>query len=650
MVRAKGKVLRSPPNSRRAGIFVAAALLTAASLAAWANSFRGPFIFDDLPAIVENATIRTLALSRALAPPHTGQPANGRPLVNFSFALNWAIAGDDVRGYHVLNLAIHTLAALALFGVVRRTLPSRPLAAKFAADATPLAFALAALWMLHPLQTESVTYIAQRAESLAGLCLLLTLYASIRGAESHTPTRWYVLAVVTCLLGMATKEVMYAAPLLVLLYDRTFLSGTFREALRRRPWFYAGLAATWLLLGWLVKQAGTRGATAGFGLGITPWHYLLTQCGALIHYMRLTFWPDPLVLDYGTTIAKSLSEVWPQAALLLALFGATLIALVRCPPWGFLGAWFFLLLAPTSSVLPLTTQTIAEHRMYLPLAAIIAAIVVGAWYVLGRRSVVVFIAIAIALGAVTARRNIDYHSAISIWQDNIAKRPDSPRPYGELASALSNAGRIPEALAAYETAARLLPNYPKVHHNYGVALAAAGRLDEAAAQFELALEQLPALADAHYELGNVRHEQGRNVEALGCYEAAVRLRPDFALAHNNAANILTIFDRTDDALAHYAAAVRADPNLPDAQYNWANALAHIGRFADALPHYEAALQLAPALVSAHENLGIALFNLGRYADAVRELEIAQTLAPDSESIRANLGTARARAKGLPGEF
>src|SRR5437899_5725468 len=111
MVSAKRKTLRPPANCSRAGIFVAAGLLTAAALTAWANSFRGPFILDDLPAIVENATIRTLALPIALAPPRSGQPAGGRPLVNFSFALNWAVAGADVRGYHVLNLAIHVLAA-----------------------------------------------------------------------------------------------------------------------------------------------------------------------------------------------------------------------------------------------------------------------------------------------------------------------------------------------------------------------------------------------------------------------------------------------------------------------------------------------------------------------------------------------------------
>ena len=248
-----------PANLTRAGIYFSAALLVVAALAAWANSFHGPFVLDDLPAIDENATIRTLAPATVFAPPGDGQTVSGRPLVNFSFALNWAAGGVEVRSYHALNLAIHALAALALFGVVRRTLRSASLAEKFGDDATPLAFAIAALWMLHPLQTEAVTYLSQRAESLAGLWLLLTLYAAIRGAESPSPMRWHGLAFVACLLGMASKEIMYAAPLLVWLHDRTFFAGTFRAALRRRPWFYASLAATWLLLAWLVKQTGNRG-------------------------------------------------------------------------------------------------------------------------------------------------------------------------------------------------------------------------------------------------------------------------------------------------------------------------------------------------------------------------------------------------------
>ena len=380
----------------RNGIYFSAAVLLVAALAAWANSFRGPFVLDDLPAIAENATIQNFRT--AFAPPADGQTVSGRPLVNLSFALNWAVGGVSVQSYHVLNLAIHALAALALFGVARRTLLSAPLASRFAEEATPLACALAAWWMLHPLQTESVTYVSQRAESLAGLWLLLTLYASTRGVDSPTPGRWSALAVVTCLLGMATKEVMFAAPLLVLLHDRTFFAGTFGGAWHRRPWLYAGLAATWLLLGWLVWRTGNRGATAGFGLGITPWHYLLTQCDALTHYLRLVVWPAPLVLDYGFATINSVGEVWLQGVLLVALFAATLVAVVRRSPWGFLGAWYFLLLAPSSSLVPVATQTIAEHRMYLPLAAVIAAALAALSSAAGRR---VWLAVAIMAPAIT---------------------------------------------------------------------------------------------------------------------------------------------------------------------------------------------------------------------------------------------------------
>ena len=627
-----------PDQPNRAGIYGAAVLLVVMALAAWANSFHGPFVLDDLPAIDENATIRQL--STALSPPGDGQTVSGRPLVNLSFALNWAAGGVDVRGYHLVNLAIHGLAALVMFGVARRTLRSATLAAKFGRDATPLALALAALWMLHPLQTESVTYLSQRAESLAGLWLLLTLYASLRGAGSESPTRWHALAFVTCLLGMATKEIMYAAPLLVLLHDRTFDAGTFRAAVRRRPWFYVALGATWLVLAWLVRQTGNRGATAGFGLGISPWHYLLTQCEALPHYLRLALWPSPLVLDYGTGTVSSLGAVWLRGLLLVALLGATLVALVRRSTVGFLGAWFFLLLAPSSSILPIATQTIAEHRMYLPLAAVVALFALILWSALGRRSCWILLGVATALAAVTAARNTDYRSAIHLWEDTATKRPDNARAFGELANTLLRAGRVQESLAAYERALQLMPDYPKSRQNYAGALADVGRLDEAAAQFELAIRQLPNLADPVYGLGNVRRAQGRTADALACYETALRLRPDFALAHNNLANLLSADGRTAEALAHYAAAARAAPNLPDAEYNWANTLARAGRLAEARPHYEAALRLAPNFASAHENLGVTLASLGLTADAIRELEAAQRLDPKSESIRHNLAAVR----------
>ena len=225
----------------RGAIWLAAICLVGAILAAYHNSFSGPFVFDDSAAIVGNPTIRHLsALGEVLSPPREGgQTVGGRPVVNLSLAVNYALGGTEVRGYHVFNLGVHALGALLLFGVARRTLLQPALRERFGPAATPLALAVAGLWAVHPLQTESVTYTIQRAESLMGLWYLLTLYGFIRGIDqeagvrsqvtesnrqatkdewssdprSHLspvsrllpPVLWFLLAVAACALGMATK-------------------------------------------------------------------------------------------------------------------------------------------------------------------------------------------------------------------------------------------------------------------------------------------------------------------------------------------------------------------------------------------------------------------------------------------------------------
>jgi len=231
-------------------IYLACAAIVLGALAAYRNSFSVPFVFDDVAAIVENPTLRLPWSIPALLSPPDQATVGGRPLVNLSLALNYAMGDTDVWGYHAVNLLIHLLAGLTLFGVVRRTLV-RPLGE----DATLAALTIAGLWTVHPLQTEAVTYTVQRTESLMGLCYLLTLYGFIRGvqylkfgdsaaaaagpARTDPPggagrrNRWFLFSGTACLLGMASKEVMVSAPLMVLLYDRTFVAGTFKEAWRR---------------------------------------------------------------------------------------------------------------------------------------------------------------------------------------------------------------------------------------------------------------------------------------------------------------------------------------------------------------------------------------------------------------------------------
>ncbi len=638
-----------PPATTRRAIWLAAGGLVLAALAAYHNSLAGPFVFDDLPGIVGNPSIRPgWTLGGVLAPGlDGGLTVSGRPLVNLSLALNQSLDGEGVRGYHVVNLLIHVLAGLTLFGVTRRTLLQPALSSRYGPAALPLAVAVAAAWLLHPLQTEAVTYVVQRAESLMALCYLLTLYTFTRGAASARSGLWLGCSFLACLLGMASKEVMVSAPLLVLLYDRTFVAGSFREAWRHRAWYYFGLAATWLVLAWLVAGTTGRGGTAGFGTAVGAWPYLLTQSQAIVHYLWLVVWPEPLVFDYGTTTVRGLGEVWPQAWLLVALAAGTGVALVRRPVWGFAGAWFFLILAPSSSVVPVASQTMAEHRVYLPLAIVVAAMVTGLYAWLGRRSLVVCGALALVWGGLTMRRNADYASELGLWADTVAKRPMNGRAHNNLGKALVAANRLDEAQAHYEEAIRLQPGVPEPHYNLGLALARLNRRAEAINQYQEALRLQPDYAEAHNNLGNALLATGRREEAAAHYEEAVRLKPAFAEAHSNLANVRLEQSRGPEALQHGEEAVRLDPHYAEARYNLGNALAQARRLPEAQAQYEEAMRLKPDYPDVANNLGNVRVELGRLPEAITAYERALELDPGFPDARRNLAQVLIHLGRLP---
>ncbi|MGA2139905.1 MAG: tetratricopeptide repeat protein [Verrucomicrobiia bacterium] len=616
-------------------------LVVAAGLLAYHNSFTGPFIFDDVPSIPENPTIRHLwPIWNALAPPHKGGiTVEGRPIINLSLAINYALGGLDVRGYHVLNLIIHILAGLTLFGVVRLTLLQPKLRERFGTVANELALAVAVLWTVHPLQTESVTYIIQRAESIMGLLYLLTLYCFIRGTESQKPGFWFACSIMACGLGMATKEVIVSAPLVVLLYDRTFVAGTFAEAWRRRWRWYTGLACTWLVAGGLVSRGVVRGGSAGLGTGVGWQAYALTQTQAITHYLRLSAWPHPLVFDYGTGLANSVGEVVPCALLVAVVLVGTLIALCRWPAVGFLGACFFAILAPTSSVMPVVTQTMAEHRMYLPLAAVVVLGVMGIHAVVGRRTVAVAAVLAVGLGVLTVQRNRDYCSDIAIWDDTVAKCPQNPRAHYNLGLALTQAGRVGESIGHYEQALRISPAYAKAHNNLGFALSQAGRVQDAIAHYEQALRINPDFAEAHCNLGMALGQVGKIEEAIPHYEQALRIKPDFAEAHNNFGVAFVRLGRLPEAMGHYEQALRIKPDYAEAQYNLGLALSQVGKFEEAIGHHEQALRIKPDYAEAHYNLGLALSRIGKIQEAIGHYEQALRIQPDFPEAHCNLGNA-----------
>ena len=604
--------------------WLAPAAVAAAVLLAYWNSLGSPFLFDDTGAVVNNPTIRHLGSLAALSPPNDGSTTTGRPLVNLSFALNYAVSGNAVWSYHALNLLIHASAALALLGVVRRTRPGP-------------AFLAALLWAVHPLQTESVTCIAQRTESLCGLCYLLTFYGLARSAAAPRAGWWLAFSFLACLAGMGTKEVMVTAPVLALLYDRTFLAGSLAGAWQRRRGYYAALAGTWLLLAWLVwRSGGERGAAAGFGHGISGWNYLLQQCEALVLYLRLSVWPHPLVLDYGTAVVQSWTAVWWQGLVVVALLAGTGWALWRRPVLGFLGAWFFIILAPSSSIVPLVTQTMAEHRMYLPLAAVVCLVVFAARHHLGARADWALAAAAVACTGLTMARNHDYRDPVAIWRDSADKYPLNPRAHNNLGWARQGRGKFAEANAHFARAVELQPDYVTAHYTWGVALLDQGRAAEAIAQFEAAVQGEPNHADAYVNLGNALVQVRRTAEAIRHYETALQLRPG-ADVHYDLGVALLELGRPAEAEQHLLSAREANPRLPHAAFQLGRTAEAAGRPAEAEQRYAEALQLDPDNAAAHRQLGFLLARRDQLAPAGEHLRAVVRLQPNDAGAHAILG-------------
>ena len=604
-------------------------VIVVVGLAAHASGLGGALVFDDLPAIRDNVTIRSLWPPWAALVPPVDSGVGGRPIANVSLALSHAVGGGAWWAHHAGNVLLHVASALLLCAIVRRLARS---------DGAGLAVAL--VWVVHPLTTASVTYLSQRTEVLMAFFHLLALFAFVRGAEPARG-RWLGLSVLACALGMASKETMITAPVTVLLCDRAFVAGTWREAWARRRNYYVALAATWAVLAALMATSALSRRSVGFGLGVSPFDYALTEVPAVGRYAGLALWPAPLIFDYGPIYAGG-AAAWFGAAVAIAVLVAVGRALARNTAGGCAVAMFFLLLAPTSSFVPVAEQPIAENRAYLPLAVVVAVAVIALRAALGRRALIALAMAVVALAALTVARNADYRSGETLWADTVAKRPENPRARFNYGVVLLDAGRAAEAALQLERAIALKPRDPLAQNSLGNALLTLERPAEAAARFAEAVQLNPSFARAWSNHGLALLRMGDAAGAVARFEAAVRLDPAMAEAHHGLGNAHFALDRAAAAIPHYEAALRLDPALADAHYSCGNACLEAGRADDAVRHLAAAARLKPADAEIGNLHGVALVRAGRGPEAIAEFERVLRLKPDYADARENLALVRRR--------
>lgn len=569
--------------------WLAAALIVAAVLVAFSPALPGPFLFDDADALPGNPAIERPASAVAALSPPRATTLTGRPVTHFSFVLNATLnraTGIDrdsagklrALGFRAGNVLLHLITGLLLFGLARHTMRGQRYSGWWSEHAETAAAAIVAIWLLHPLQTEPVNYVVQRTEVLASLFYVGTLFAWARAWDASPPKRraWRIVAVVLCVAGMGSKEMAVTAPLMVVLYDRAFATRSWRELLgdRERVAGYLALfASTGVVFYTLLTNS--RESTVGFDAGMPVFTYLLSQGWAIMHYLRLAVWPSGLTLDYGR---EPVGAVGLPGLALLTLGGLfTVYAWVRAERLGWLAftaSWFYVILAPSSSFVPIVTEIAAERRMYLPLAAVVLLAAVGIVTLLRRlppkayrHTWLIPVAVCAAGALITFNRSKYYRSAEVIWRDAVQKRPTNARAKLNLGGQLliSDPPRLDEAERLFVEGVQLEPTDPSLWYNLGEVAIGRGDLSRAQAMYQRVLAIEPGHRKGRPRLEEITAAIARRgagmslaVEAKAALDAG---RPDTAIVL--ARRAVDAVDVTPDGLG-LAASVFLKTNNPAA--------------------------------------------------------------------------------------
>jgi tetratricopeptide (TPR) repeat protein len=583
------------------------AVIALATIVTFWPALRVPFFFDDVGDIVSNPDIRQVWPPRWLtAGPPSSNALAGRPVSALSFAIVHALAGLSPAAHHVVNLLLHGLSALLLFELIRRTLMLPRAGAHDPGIAAGLGGAAALLWALHPLQTEPVAYAVERTELLWAFFYLATLYAAVRALEPKTSRTWTAVAVAACALGMGSKEVMVSAPIAVVAFDWVFLEAEQRRS--RRP-LYLGLAATWAVLIALLLSGKQAAVALHADEPVSRWQYLWTQGKVITRYLRLVVWPHPLVLVYDWPQVTSFAEGLPYFLFVAALGLASAWALYRRLWAGFLGACFFMLLAPSSSIIPLPTEIAAERRMYLPAAAVLTALVIALWQGISRAmpgpsryrvAVAVALTFVVASAVLSRHRLRDYRSTVAIWEDTTRKSPAHSTAQNNYARELIIAGRHQEAIPHLRDAIALRPDLAAPHYLLGFALVLAGDVAGGVPELRESVRLSPQYADPHFALGRVFVKAQDWEAAEREFSEALRLSPDdqecrreLAKVHHQLARIAAQAGNQPQLVEHLQSEVRVQPGSALAHINLGSALASGDQFEAAAREWLEAVRVAP---------------------------------------------------------
>ncbi len=597
---------------------------------AYANAYHPPFVLDDLDHIRDSKLIEQIGPISKYVDAH-------RPVVLFTLSVNYALGQRMTGGYHIFNTLVHIINAFLLFGIIVLALGMPTFRYRFnETHRRWLALIMTLAWALHPLATQSVTYIIQRGESIASFgilaatyCLLLVTILQRRhdsGEVSRYRMKLFFLGLgglLAGLIGIGAKPVAAAVPLVVLVTDFVLVSRTPMEFCKRRWWYHLLMILCWpalFAIMWHGNMLSASGASAGFGHDhITPLNYFRTQLEVIPHYLTLVVRPVHLCFDYVWPQAQSWQQVMLPGAMLVLLALIGIVGLFLRRWWSAPILSFFFILGPSSSFIPINDFA-AEHRMYLPLACMVIVIIAIALRVLQfvkkeimqampRRLAATGLLLAVVLAGMTFARNSVYHTRERLY-NNVIAHPigkNNWRARNNLAMFYYRTGNYPRALELLESAVKLKPDFQIARLNLGELYYLGNHFDDMIRSLE------PVADDSHAYAPN-------RLAWIRCYLGLAYLgkgQPELA----------------EKRFRH---ALEADQKLDRAHLELARLEESRGNDSQAITHYEAVMEQVPTHLQAGAALAHLYLAQGKFeqAEALRHkmLEAHQPIEHDLKHI------------------
>jgi len=636
--------LADPPG------WLAPALIIVIGAVAYSNTFQSSFHFDDETSIVNNPAIRNLGDLKAVF-----GYSETRFVTYLTFALNYRFGGLEVFGYHLFNILVHIAASVMVWLLVRQVSRTPALRESAFTKSTQFISLLAALlFVVHPIQSQAVTYLTQRTASLAALFYISSvyLYGSARLSQLSGASRWrtalrFSAAFFMSVVGLFTKETVLTLPIAILLYELFF----FRE-IRKVRWLY--VLAVAVVFGAIPTILVLKGLVTLHVEGALPgWQYILTQPKVWMLYVRLFLFPVNQNLDYEIVPSNSLFELTTLGSLMflgLMLYAAgRLFSNHRVLSFGIL--WFFLTLLPESSILPLPDVAF-EHRLYLPFAgfALLSAGTISALTERWTRGAVLAMTsgIVVILGVATFERNKVWQDEVALWTDVIKKSPGKARGYLNLGRAYSDLGRYESANVYFGRAQALDPTSADVHGNRAYILIQTNQFDAAIAECNRALELGGGLeyqiARIYFSRGTAYLLKNRLDSANGDFNTALAYDANHETAYFNRALVSSRLGDAAKAIDDYSRVLKLNPRGAKALNNRGVIFRESGRLNEALADFDNAIASQRDFAAAYLNRGMVKSLRGQLDSAIEDFTFFINLSPNNFDGFYNRGIVRLRKK------